>query len=460
MSIRNRIAVQFGLLASLVLGVASVAIFLLSANYRKDEFVGRMKAQGLRAARLLLQVDEVDESLLRIIDSRSPVTLAGERILIFDIKDSLIYNSTKDTASITADLVLLGTVHEKGQAYHQVAETETFAFPFNDRYGRYVVVVSADDVYGRSKLRNLGQVLLIVVASGIFIFFLLGRFYAERALSPIKQLVAQISDINVTNLNSRVPEGNGTDEIAQLAVSFNGMLSKLQAAFTAQRNFIANASHELRTPLTAISGQLDVVLLKNRSAEAYRSALESVHADIHRLNSLANRLLLLAQTGTDAPELGFHPVRLDDVLWEAREAVLNARADCTIEVMLDEGIEDIEALTVHGSEALLRSLCMNLMDNGCKYSGDGRMVVRVNITGRWAQLSFIDHGIGISEADLSQIFDPFFRSSAIRGSDGHGIGLSLVKRIVGLHKGTIEVHSELGRGSTFIVRLPLLPGTL
>ncbi len=456
MSIRNRIAVQFGILASLVLGVASVAVFVLSADYRKEEFLGRMRAQGQRAARLLLQVDEVDESLLRIIDSRSPVTLPAERILIFDIRDSLIYNSVKDTVSIKPDPVLLGRVHTEGEAYESFGETETLAFPFVDRTGSFVIVVSADDIFGRSKLRNLGQVLLIVVALGIVIFFVLGRVYAERALRPIKQLVSQISGINVTNLGSRVPEGNGTDEIAQLAVSFNEMLSKLQAAFTAQRNFIANASHELRTPLTAISGQLDVVLLKERSAEAYRTALESVHSDIHRLNALANRLLMLAQTGTDAPEAGFQAVRLDDVLWEAREALLSARPDSTIEVMLDDRIDDIEALTVKGNEALLRSLFMNLMDNGCKYSGDARVVVKVGITGNRAELSFIDHGIGISRDELPHIFDPFFRSSSIRGSDGHGIGLSLVKRIVGLHKGTLQVDSELGKGSNFTVRLPLL----
>jgi len=456
MSIRNRLAFQFGLLASLVLGVASVAIFLLSAQYREDEFSERMRAQGERAARLLLQVDEVDEPLLRIIDSSSPLTLPKERVMIYDHNDSLIYNSAKDTLGGLHSGAFLNKVRSSEVAHVQMEEMETLAFMFMNRHNRFVVVVSASDIYGRSKLRNLAQVLLAVVASGICIFFLLGRVYAERALRPIKQLVSQISSISANSLGSRVQEGDGKDEIAQLAVSFNGLLTKLDAAFSAQRNFIANASHELRTPLTAISGQLDVVLLKQRDAVAYRAALESVHSDIHRLNTLADRLLLLAQTGTDAPEAGFMPVRLDETLWEAREAVLGARPGSSIEVRLHKDIEDIESLTVQGSDPLLHSLFINLMENGCKYSDDGRVTVDVAIADGHAELRFTDHGIGISETDLPHIFDPFFRSSSIRSRQGHGIGLSLVKRITGLHRGTVEVWSELGKGSVFTVRLPLV----
>lgn len=456
MSIRNRLAFQFGLLASLVLGVASVAIFLLSAQYRKDEFSERMRAQGQRAAKLLLQVDEVDEPLLRIIDSSSPLTLPQERVMIYDHNDSLIYNSAKDTLGGLHSQAFLNSVRANEEVNGQWEDIETFAFMFMDRHLRFVVVVSASDIYGRSKLRNLAQVLMAVVASGIFIFFLLGRVYAERALRPIKQLVSQISLISANSLGNRVQEGDGKDEIAQLAISFNELLTKLDAAFSAQRNFIANASHELRTPLTAVSGQLDVVLLKERNADAYRAALESVHSDIHRLNKLADRLLLLAQTGTDAPELGFVPVRLDEALWEAREAVLRARPGSSIEVRFHDDMDDIESLTVHGSDPLLHSLFINLMENGCKYSENDRVTVDVAIADGCAELRFTDHGIGISETDLPHIFDPFFRSSSIRSQQGHGIGLSLVKRITGLHRGTVEVWSELGKGSVFTVRLPLV----
>ena len=211
----------------------------------------------------------------------------------------------------------------------------------------------------------------------------------------------------------------------------------------------------MRTPLTAISGQLEVILLKERSGEDYRSGVESVLQDIHKLNKLANRLLLLAQTGTDAPEANFKSVRIDDILWEARTDLLKMKPDYSIEVDLDETVTDLEVLQVSGSDVLLKTLVLNLMENGCKYSDKHHVKVSIGLRQNSIVLTFTDNGIGISEQDLGQIFEPFFRSNAIRNRDGHGIGLSLVKRITDLHKGTIKVASVLGEGSNFTVSFPL-----
>ena len=454
MSLRNRLTLQFGLLASLVLGVASVAIFLLSSNYRKDEFSQRLVSRGENMAKLLIQVEEVDENLLNIIERDNPVRLPEEEILIFNFKDSLIYSS--EGLNIERPSIdFLNNVRLAGSIQLAQGKRETEAFLFIDKYDRFVVIVSGIDVYGRRKIQNLAQVLAIVLALGMIAFFVVGRIYAERALNPMKQLVAEIAGISISNLNKRVNEGNGSDELAQLAISFNAMLARLEAAFVAQRNFIANASHEMRTPLTAISGQIEVILLKERTTEEYKRSVESVLQDIHKLNKLANRLLLLAQTGTDAPEANFKTVRVDDIIWEARTDLIKMKPNYSVEVNLDDSITDLELLQVSGSDILLKTLVLNLMENGCKYSDSKTVKVLLGIRSKSINLSFIDNGIGISESDLEQIFEPFFRSNSIRNRDGHGIGLSLVKRICDLHKGTIKVSSVLGEGSTFEVIIPL-----
>lgn len=453
MSLRNRLTLQFGLLASLVLGIASLAIYFLSSDYRKDEFSQRLVSRGENMAKLLIQVEEIDENLLNIIERDNPVRLPEEEILIFNFKDSLIYSSEGlEIERPSKDF--LNQVRLEGSIQLIKDKRETEAFLFVDRYDRFVVIVSAIDIYGRRKIQNLAQVLAIVLASGMIAFFVVGRIYAERALNPIKQLVAEIAGISISNLSKRVNEGNGSDEIAQLAISFNAMLARLESAFAAQRNFIANASHEMRTPLTAISGQLEVVLLKERTGEDYRAAVESVLQDIQKLNKLANRLLLLAQTGTDAPEANFKSVRVDDILWEARTDLLKMKQDYNVEVDLDETITDLEDLHVFGSDILLKTLVLNLMENGCKYSDDHTVKVSLGLQGKSIKLIFTDNGIGISESDRKQVFEPFFRSNSIRNRDGHGIGLSLVRRITDLHKGTIKVESELGKGSVFTVSIP------
>lgn len=454
MSLRNRLTLQFGLLASLVLGVASVAIFFLSSDYRKDEFSQRLISRGENMAKLLIQIDEIDENLLNLIERNNPVRLPEEEILIFNFKDSLIYSSEGLNIELpSVDFLNEVRLDESIQFTKDKRETE--AFLFKDRYDRFVVIVSGIDVYGRRKIQNLAQVLAIVLALGMITFFVVGRIYAERALNPMKQLVAEITGISIRNLNKRVNEGNGADELAQLAISFNAMLSRLEAAFVVQQNFIANASHEMRTPLTAISGQIEVILLKDRSKEEYKVAVESVLQDIHKLNKLANRLLLLAQTGTAAPEANFKAVRVDDILWEARTNLLKMKPTYTIDVDLDETVTDLEELQVYGADVLLKTLVLNLMENGCKYSDDHTVKVSLGIRNKSIKLAFTDNGIGISETDLKQIFEPFFRSNSIRNRDGHGIGLSLVKRICDLHKGSITVSSIFGEGSTFEVNIPL-----
>src|SRR5665811_396117 len=127
--------------------------------------------------------------------------------------------------------------------------------------------------------------------------------------------------ISITSLNLRVFEGNGKDEIGKLAKTFNNMLERLETSFSMQKNFIANASHELRTPLTSINGQLEVLMMKDRSADEYKIALGSVLEDIKSLIDLSNRLLLIARTSAEGPSFYSNKIRIDEILWQAKEEI-------------------------------------------------------------------------------------------------------------------------------------------
>ena len=120
-------------------------------------------------------------------------------------------------------------------------------------------------------------------------------------------------------MSQRLNEGNGKDELSKLAQTFNRMLSRLEAAFLAQKNFIANASHELKTPFTVMAGEIEVTLLHSRDNQYYLKILRSVLEGIKRFNKLSTQLLLLAQTSADLPQKRFNPVRVDDFLWEAKK---------------------------------------------------------------------------------------------------------------------------------------------
>jgi signal transduction histidine kinase len=244
------------------------------------------------------------------------------------------------------------------------------------KYDRYVVFAAAQDIYGVLKLTRLRIILFIVFIISLFIIYISGKIFVSRALTPISNIMAQVSAIGESNLNARISEGNGKDELSQLAQTFNKMLERIESAFKTQKNFIANASHELRTPLTVITGHMEVILMKARTNEEYRKTIISVLGNIKNLNHISNRLLQLAQTSSEHSDSDFETVRVDEILWQARQDVLKINEKFRINISFSEAIDDENNLQVRGNEQLLRTAISNIMDNRCKYSCDHITVIR------------------------------------------------------------------------------------
>jgi len=451
MNIRTRLAVQFSLLASCILGAAFLVVYLRAADFRQEQFRDRLYERGKNAANLLLQIDEVDERLLRKMELNSSVRLPEEVIAIFDNNDSLVFRSGVDRKLPFAEMIR--DVRGQGSVFRKDGEHESYCFNFQDRDLPNTVITSGFDRYGKGKLNDQTKVMLATFLIGLVTIFLIGREFAKRALSPFQRLVQELHSIGASDLSKRVDPGNGSDEKAQLADSFNALLERLQGAFIAQKNFVSNASHEMRNPLTAISGQIDVLLLRSRSEKEYETALRSVQEDLRDVNRLNNRLLMLAQAEIESGMMNFEPVRLDELIWTARDEVLRMNDAYVVDVKITDVESDVD-LTVHGNAILLRSMITNLTENACKYSPDHQATITVLGGHEEVVLRVDDNGPGIAKAEQKRIFEHFFRTRNTGGTRGHGIGLALVKRIAEQHGGMVKVESVLGKGSSFIVRLP------
>lgn len=453
MNIRTRLALQFLVLASVILGIAFAVVYLRAADFRKEEFVSRMKDRGNNAATMLLQVDEIDDRLLHKIELASPVRLPEETITIHDHAGHEVLRLGAQHGASGPTSELLALVRSESPYYLNMGDRELLGFAFRDGDEEYVVISSGLDIYGRRKLKNQAQVMLATFLIGVVLIFFIGRFFAMRALSPVQRLVWEFQQIGASDLSKRIQLDNDKDELAQLALSFNDLLARLQDAFQVQRNFIANASHELRSPLTAISGQLEVLLLNPRTNAEYETVLRSVLEDMHALNQLSDRLLLTAQAETGATATSFGPVRMDEVLWVARDEVLRMDTGYRVDVMIEE-VEDESDLLVTGNETLLHSMVTNLMANACKFADDHRALIFLKSSRNAISVQVQDQGPGIAIEDHERIFEPFYRAKNTGGTKGHGIGLSLVKSIVLSHGGVITLDSKLGSGSVFTVALP------
>ncbi len=453
MSIRNKLILLFVSIVALILTGTSVAVYFFSAYNREEEFYKRLENKARITAKLLIEVDEVTPEVLKRIEKDNPTSLPNEEIKIYDGRNNVLYTSDKEEF-----LKILPSTLNQVRARHVVRfrqdEYECLAFLYADRFGEFVVVAGAIDQYGNQKLANLRTILLVVAGIAILIILVSGYFYVSKALQPIAKVIHEVDDISATSLHRRLEEGDSHDEFSKLARTFNQMLARLEQAFATQKTFISNASHELRNPMTAILGQIDVSLLNTRSAEEYQSVLRSIREDISNLITVSNRLLLLAQASAEDVEKRFTLVRLDQLLWDAKEELVKTHPDYQIEIDMEPSVDDEGKLEVQGDEQLLKGAIINILDNGCKYSPDHRVWVRIGSSGKRTVLNFRDMGIGISPEDLPYLFEPFYRGKNAQTFKGNGIGLSLAYRVIKSHLGDIDVETAVNKGTRIMVSLP------
>ena len=455
MKIRTRLALQFTIIVACMLLISAMAIYFSSATYRQQEFYYRLKDKARTTARLLINVQEVDKDLLRVID-RNTITLPQERVVVYNYLNQEIYDSKPGEANITEiNLALLNKIRLEEDIEFHIGDKEAIGILFTDQYNRFVVVASAFDRFGLSKLNNLRTVLVIVFFSGVTIAAFAGWFFAGQALKPISDVIEQVDKISISNINSRVNEGNKTDEIALLAITFNKMLSRLEASFEMQRTFVANASHELRTPLTSITGNIEVSLINKRDISEYENTLKSILDDIKHLTNLTNGLLEMAYASRDISEIKMEQNRIDELIWQARAHILKQHPDYKVIVEFENMPDEENALLFKSNDQLLKTAFINLIDNGCKFSEDKICKVLLRFSNDNIYIVFKDNGPGIKQEDHELLFQPFYRGNSTRHIKGHGLGLSMTKKIINLHNGTIAIDTSQTSGTAISIRLPI-----
>ena len=433
--------------------IASIAIFLSSANFRSEDFYNRLMDKARSTANLLFNTDGVDANRILRIENDSPVFVQNEKIIILNFKNDTVYNSDENS-----DIVIKNNYLDRVRMGYNIGYKQdpytVLGTLYYTKYDRFVIIAAAIDAEGSAHLEKLKIILIIVCLISLLLFFIAGWFYSGRALKPISDVVKKVEDISITSLNLRVLEGNGTDEIGRLAKTFNKMLERLETSFGMQKNFIANASHELRTPLTSINGQLEVLMMKDRSTAEYKSALGSVLDDIKSLIDLSNRLLMIARTSAEDPVHFNKKIRIDEILWQIQEEITRFNKGYRINISMDDSLTDSDQMIVVGDDSLLKIAVSNLIDNACKYSSDHTVDIRFRHIEKFIEVVFEDRGIGISEGDHQKIFEPFYRGANTISFSGTGIGLPLVDQIIKNHNGTVKLVSQIGKGTVVTVLLP------
>lgn len=293
--------------------------------------------------------------------------------------------------------------------------------------------------------------LILVWVVSFTVLFIIGYLMARSALKPVQIIISQVEEINVSNLNKRVEIKNEQDEIGELASSFNDTLYRLEKSFQDQKIFISNLSHELQTPMAALIAELELSLHKERSKEDYKTVVVNALSDARNIEKLSNGLMNLAKANYSADQITMSNVRIDEVLLDATTLVVKANPNYTVDFSFVDETDDDNMVTIYGNEYLLRMAFVNLIENNCKFSDDNHSNIQILFIDCNVSIRFSDNGIGIDSTEIDNIFKPFYRGNNRHFAQGNGIGMTLVKRIVDIHKGAINVKSTIGKGTTFIL---------
>ena len=319
-----------------------------------------------------------------------------------------------------------------------------------------------------AQIQRLITTLLLAVPATLLMALIGGYWLASRAMRPVQRITRTAQTISETDLSRRL-NLNAHDEIGELAHTFDQMLDRLQAAFDRQRQFTADASHELRTPLTIVNLEVNHALAHPHTPREYERALSIIGAENDYMGRLVNDLLILARA--DAGQLALKRDELD--LGELTLDVVERLGPLARRNHLELITDDLPELRICGDRTYLTQMLTNLLENAIKYTGGvGRHVWIEGECQRvahkeWGCIRIKDDGPGIAAEHLPHLFERFYRVDKVRShnqpeaelnnaaSDGSGLGLAIVQGVARSHGGTVDVHSEPGRGAIFQVRLPL-----
>lgn len=453
MKIREKLTILFTLLTGAILTIFAALIYYSASQNRETEFYNRLRNEAITKANLFFTA-KVHTLTLQTIYKNNRETINEVEVAIYDTTFHLLYHDAVDIDFVKETPQMVAKIQKQQilSFYQKDWQVVGILFPFEQK--KYVIFATAYDQYGYRKLQNLRDTILMIFVCSIAIIYMAGRFFSTKVLSPVTDIVNKVKSISALNLDLRLNHSIGKDELSQLSNTFNQMLDRLEHSFNAQQQFVSNISHELRTPLSSIISELDLSTNRERSIEEYQLVIQNTLKDAKKLARLSNSLLDFAKASYDPSEISFREIRLDEVLLDARQQVGRQNPSYQIDIHYETEFDNDDNISVRGNEYLLKVAFANIFENGCKFSSNSSSTVTISVRNEQVRLHFIDKGIGIESEDLPNIFTPFFRGNNKQYADGHGIGLSLTKKIINLHNGSISVQSTPQEGSIFTIEIP------
>ena len=450
MKIKDRLALYFTLVSTLTLLCVLTVVYFTFQKVMESEFFERLTDRTMVTAKLYLKADEISNQALEKVRAQYLEKLNGEVIRIYNERNNATFIGD-DQQFWTNETI--DRVRQQKKVRFKDGERQVVGIFYKDNQGDFVILASAIDYATEIRVQQLLKV-MVVVFIVIFLGLLLsGRWIAKRILVPLNIFIDQVKLIKSNNLHFRVEEGTNKDEITLLSQNFNNLMEHLEHSFILQKTFVANASHELRTPVTRMIIGAEIALSKERQAEDYQRALQSVLEDAEKLENIITALLNLAKTDLEYSASMAQDIRIDEMIWQLQAEWSQKKGPGKLQVeMINLPMNDESSLIINANPTLLQIALDNIIGNAFKFSDDQQVTCVLEVTAQGINLTITDRGVGIPQDKLEKIFQPFFSSSGKAEHAGNGMGLYMAHKIITLFCGKITVKSVINSGTTFFIQ--------
>ncbi|CAM4149893.1 Signal transduction histidine kinase [Pedobacter westerhofensis] len=452
MTLNTRITLLFAILSAIIISLLSGFVWYFANEFAFEDFYKRLETRVNVTARIKLYAGAEGKALKETRHKYLEfLPTEQEHLIRADENSKSSLAKKEDLPSSFYEDIDMGRM-----ARHRNMNIFYAGRYFKKGAGGYIVIISARDPYGYRELQALQNILIAGFFLSVALSYLVGRKFYEYTFKPVRALIKKAKGISAENLNQRLDPLKGKDEIAEISQTFNDMLDRLETAFETQNNFISNASHELRTPLTIISAEAELAVSKVSAAEVeLQKSLITIQNEAERLENILSSLLSLAQSGFDGQKQRWEDIRLDELIWDVKNAIDLVNPDNQIQIDFSHLPENPESINLNGNLNLLKLAVTNIVNNACKYSDNRIVKLALSVTEANIVISVKDQGIGIPEEELDHVFEPFFRASNTSSYKGYGVGLPLSLNIIRLHKGTIAIQTAQESGTEISILLPL-----
>lgn len=321
----------------------------------------------------------------------------------------------------------------------------TSSFKINDKnYALFIKSINLFNAIGIHKWIFLN--LCIVLILGIISYMIV----AKNIVKPIKAITLASKYVSNGNYDIQI-ENYRRDELGELINTFNYMTSELNKTETMRQEFVSSVSHEIRTPLTTIKGFSTLLSYDTLSFEDRKYYSDIINEETSRLSLLSENLLRLSSLDNIHNNIKKDDFFIDE---EIRKSILYLESKWSNKNITFE--LNLPKINITGDKDLLFHVWTNLIENAIKFSDENSIIsISLNNTSEYTIITFKDYGIGISKEHINRIFERFYKSDSSRNTNGTGLGLSIVSKIISIHGGEINVKSELSKGTTFIIKLPI-----